>query len=503
MNPFDQAIADLEQKFNVVGVVNLYDSQLYQRLQNLYQTEYNHNDRIIIIQDTADTYDYIDLPGAAILRLQKYLDQIDISKFFIVVVTGNADIKNELLQISNEISFIQVEPYFNNVVIRYEDTFCPLPWMHLYVGTDGNVLPCCVADHQYPMGNIEEATPLEIGNNKKFIQIRQNMLSGQRSKECSYCYQKEDSGLPSLRQEQIKRWKIDTDSAFNPIYLDIRLNNVCNLKCRMCSGYFSSSIAQEDAELFGTTISIENSLRNRQRKLALEEIVEFLPSAEKIYFAGGEPLLAPEHYIILQKLIDCGNTDLEIFYNTNFTRLQFRNINVLDLWKKFGQITIGASLDAIGPVAEYVRHSTVWTDIENNLDLLQNYCPNVNFTVTSAVGFMNAASLIELQKNWHNNRRLDISKFSLHAITSPEHMTLAVLPDHHKNRLEKLITDHIHWCCGRDAYILAEQWQDMLNYMLSTDLTHYLDEFRRLTRIMDQHRKQDFGQVLPEFKDLL
>jgi sulfatase maturation enzyme AslB (radical SAM superfamily) len=271
----------------------------------------------------------------------------------------------------------------------------------------------------------------------------------------------------------------------------------------MCSGYFSSAIAQEEAELFDNTSSVKSALRSKQRKSSLKEILSYLPSAEKIYFAGGEPLLSSEHYEILQTLIDCGNTDLEIFYNTNFTTLQYQKISVLDLWGKFSNIKIGASLDATGPVAEYVRHGTDWKTIELNLNLVKTRCPHVNFTVTSTVGLLNISSLIDLQKQWHASGTLDLSKFSMEILISPDHLSLCALPPRHKQRLEQIINHHIVWCEGNSAIKLATQWKDVLTYMWSKDNSHCLSEFRRLTNSMDVYRKESLAQAIPELADLI
>jgi len=522
------SVLEIQQKYNCsepLYLSNFFqpdgEKWLYDKLTALYQPVYDDNYRVLVVQDCADRYDYSDLPGTAITTLQKYASQIDISNCFILLLTGNTNIANELEQVRTLYSTdsFPIQHYIDSTLpallsapITGQDTFCVLPWMHLYVGTDGNVLPCCQADHQYPMGNIEEQSIDEIAKSNKFNQLRSNMVAGIRSKECSRCYQQEDAGLGSSRVGYNLKWShvtVDQCNAdgtidnFKPTYLDIRLNNICNLKCRMCSGYFSSAIAQEETELFGNKISVDSTLKSQQRKSNLVKILEYLPFAEKIYFAGGEPLLAAEHYEILNALIDRGNTDLEISYNTNFTTLQYRNIVVTDLWKKFSTIKIGASLDAIGEVAEYVRHGTNWKTIESNLALVKTQCPHINFTVTSTVGLLNLASLIDLQKTWHVDGLLDISKFSLSAIVGPDHLTVCALPTNHKTRLDLLIKSHITWCQENGASKLASQWNDVLNYMWSKDNSYCLTEFKRLTKIMDQHRNESLVKTIPEFKDLL
>jgi len=527
MHQFKNAIAGQQTLYDTVGpyyLSNFYqpngNKHLHDFLTSVYQTEYGPNFRILIVQDCADTYDYADLPGRAICALQKHASQIDISNFFILVISNNNNISAELEQVqklySTDSSSIQshvVEGIEYTAIHKtQDDTFCVLPWIHLYVGTDGNVLPCCVADHQHPIGNIEEHSVGTIIKLPAFNQLRANMLSGLRSKECSRCYAQEDAGLKSVRLDHNSRWKstkqhnLNRDGSidkFDPVYLDIRLNNICNLKCRMCSGYFSSAIAQEEVVLFDKKQSVQSSLKLQQRNLGLREIIEYVSTAEKIYFAGGEPLLTAEHYEILDALIACGNTDLEITYNTNFTTLIYRGRSVLDLWKQFSNITVGASLDAEEAVAEYVRHGTNWSTIESNLESVKSQCPHVNFTVTSTVGLLNVNSLIELQQRWHNFGTLDILKFSQTVMVGPAHLTVSALPLEHKQRLEETINQHIVWCRENSAKELATQWTDVLNYMWSKDDSHCMPEFKRLTKILDQHRDESLETAIPELANLL
>lgn len=526
MTNIDQTIAELQTLYDTpvpYYLSNFYqangDKHLYNFLTSVYQPEYKNNFRILIVQDCADIYNYSDLPGGAICALQKYVAQIDISNFFILVISGNKNISTELKQVqrlysvdSHSMQSYVVEEVEYAPIQKIQDTFCVLPWMHLYVGTDGNVLPCCVADHQHPMGNIETQSITDILGSPTFNQLRKNMLSGLRSKECSRCYVQEDANLKSDRLIHNSRWQNITRNSlnldgsinrFDPVYLDIRLNNICNLKCRMCSGYFSSAIAQEEVVLFGKKESVQSSLQLQQRNVGLKEILNYVPTAEKIYFAGGEPLLTAEHYEILDALIASNNTDLEIKYNTNFTTLSYRGRSVLDLWKQFSNITIGASLDAEGEVAGYVRHGTNWGIIESNLELVKSQCPHVNFTVTSTVGLLNVNSLIDLQQRWHNSGTLDVSKFSQSIMLSPDHLTVCALPLEHKQRLEQIINHHISWCNKNNAKGLALQWHDVLNYMWSKDDSHCMSEFKRLTQIMDQHRNESLAKTIPELTNLL
>lgn len=396
------------------------------------------------------------------------------------------------------------------MTIPANDTFCVLPWIHLYVGPDGNVLPCCSADQQQPFGNIEQDTVDQIRNNSKFQQLRQQMIQGEKHSTCERCYFLESQGHKSERTIQNRVWGnhaqqfdfTSTTTEQTPVYLDIRLSNLCNLKCRMCSGYYSSSIQQEENEIWG--IKNKNQVLSKScRAENMEQILDLLPQVEKLYFAGGEPLMSTEHYQILERLIELGKTDVELAYNTNFTRLELGRWRVLDLWQQFDHVHVMASLDAQGAVAEYVRHGTVWTDVLQNLEHVQQ-CKSVELHVLSTVGFMTVLDVIDMQKHWHQKYQFDPAHWNVHAMISPEHLTLSILPDHHKQQISRAIQTHSAWCIRQGAENLAQEWHSIERYMLNnTASPEGLSELKRLTRLMDRHRGEKFSTVLPEFAYLL
>ena len=78
---------------------------------------------------------------------------------------------------------------------KRSDTFCILPWLHMYVNPDGSVLPCCVGEWDKPLGNVRQHTIKEILNDKPYKQMRKNMLEGKRCVECQACYNIEDGGI--------------------------------------------------------------------------------------------------------------------------------------------------------------------------------------------------------------------------------------------------------------------------------------------------------------------
>jgi hypothetical protein len=495
--------------YNIVGEILFSQSllEIQKKFESLRKDSFSPQDRIVIQQDIVDEYPYVDAVGTKLIEIQKIINQIDISNCFVLLVTANKDVAREIDFVTrfysvdpNPLEFQIVDGHYEKKVKRYSNTACKKLWKHFYVGTDGNVNPCCVADHRFPLGHIDNmGTNNSISDNVE--RIRQVMTDGYRDRACSACYEKEDRGLRNERQICDP-----SDMEIGIKDVDIRLNNICNFKCRMCSEYFSSAIQQETVELYGKNavlgfekISLESTSK-QIRKQRLEKILTLItPDLDSIYFAGGEPLIINEHYEILDQLIAVGNTDLTIRYNTNLSKLSYKNINVIDRWRQFSDITVGASIDASGAAAKYMRHGTVWNDIVHNIHAIKQHTPHVKLQISSTVSAFTIENLIDLQCAWMDQQLFSVEDLQVSVLTSPNFFSPAMLPPHHKDRLSSRIRKHMERVKGT---LLASQWNDVLQWMLTNDYTFALNDFKHRTRVLDAHRHESFVDVFPEFKDL-
>lgn len=515
MNQIENALAQLNKEYCVLGtfyystlVNNDGEKILYDWLWQHRKDYFEPTERLVLVQDCGDIYEYNDQLGNYTTAIQKALKVVDITNCFVTILTTNKNIARELALASDTdvINHVIVPGEYHPIFPTFGNTFCPLPWMHLHIAPDGSVLPCCAGDTSHPLGNIDQDNLADIYNNKNFQKLRQGLLTGKHPKECQHCWVKEKTGIRSHRLDHNEQYHVAKTrpdglvDQFNPLTLDIRINKICNLKCRSCSPHLSSAIAQEVQGIYNVDWP---SLNNRQRKSVMSELLTLLPDVEHIYFAGGEPLLAPEHFEILTELVNIKHTDLNLFYNTNFMQLDFRGVSFTDLWKEFSDITIGASLDAHGSVAEYLRHGTVWSSIKSNLKRLQNEAPHVKFRVTSTAGFLNIESLIELQRNWTEQGVISIDQFSISQIIFDSFFSAQAAPIHHKRRLTSIIKDHISWLDFQGAQELSMRWQQVIDYMWLEDRTHLLSEFQRTMRNQDSYRNESFHKILPQFADIM
>ena len=159
--------------------------------------------------------------------------------------------------------------------------------------------------------------------------------------------------------------------------MDLKLGNICNLKCRICGSWSSSKWAQEELDYYPTADREERKKHSayvwlKQGQWPRESIDfwtnvdQVLPGVRYYEFTGGEPFLIQEHFDLLQRTVDQGYAHLvDVHYNTNGT--QYPEAAV-EMWKKFKHVNIAFSIDDLGPRFEYQRYGADWAEVEQNLD---------------------------------------------------------------------------------------------------------------------------------------
>jgi radical SAM protein with 4Fe4S-binding SPASM domain len=395
--------------------------------------------------------------------------------------------------------------------------FCMLPWIHLHASPDGDVYPCCHSMNIDPIGSVKTHTLEQVWNDEPQRHLRQNMLAEQPSKSCRRCYEQEDAGFFSGRKSSNKHFghyihKIDatlpdgTVPNFEMTYWDIRFSNLCNLKCRSCGHIFSSQWYQDQAKLAGPVWKAQNKVLNyagRTETDMWEQLEPHLEFVEQIYFAGGEPLLMEEHYRILEELIKRGLTDVRLIYNTNFTHTDLKGRSVFEYWRQFKSVAVGASLDDSGARGEYIRKGTVWSTVEQNRRDMLATCPDVDFYISPTLSIMNARHLPEFHRDWVAKGLIKPQDLNVNILQDPQHYRIDIAPAEYKAELTGLYLDHIAWLRDQDPLHRAVQgFVSAVNFMEATDNSHLIDTFWRKTNQLDEIRKENILEVIPELKAL-
>ena len=384
-----------------------------------------------------------------------------------------------------------------------------MPWNSLATNASGVYRVCCnstpgkntIRGEKGELLKIYTHLPSEVWNAPTYREIRQQMLAGERPSMCERCFKEEDAGIDSARVNYNRKWfkeskeyKVDETPAIE--YVDLRLGNLCNLRCRMCNPYSSNQWVDEwnqvvyKAELvpnFSLTPDEAARLANMDwptKEKTWDSLIEVAGTIEEIYLTGGEPTLALEQYKLFDILIEKDLAkNIKLKYNTNLTNIPKK---MIEYWSKFKRIQINASIDAYGDLNRYIRYPTAWVSVEKNMDRFVQM-PNVEVQLHCTVQTYNILNLHELfdwMKKYNN------VKLYLNILNHPKILNIRILPQELKQLAEARL----------QPYLDLPKVKETINYMNAEDQSGELVQFLDYNNTLDFLRDQNFYDLVPEFK---
>lgn len=386
--------------------------------------------------------------------------------------------------------------------------FCVLPWISLEASPIGTVRPCCLADDEIVDNHgkkflLESANFDQIQNSDYMIKLRGEFLNGQQPKTCRKCWNEESAGRTSKRMHTLDRLKHSvsetswTQDAKPLMFLDLKLGNICNLKCRICGSWSSSQFATEEIQAADPAHRkqtfayqmLQAGSWPRNNQAFWTEIDRSLQHIKYIEFTGGEPFLIDQHFDMLQGIVDRGIAgQVEIHYNTNGTVWPERGP---DIWQHFRTVEVAFSIDDLGTRFEYQRTNAVWSEVEQNLgrfQTLRNQRDNMRLQCCSTVNVFNVFYLEPLAQ-WIESKSFDFVYWNI--MHDAWYFSIAGLPEHAKSMAQQSLLNAS----------VPKQWQkdfgNIVDFMLQgTSADGH--ELRKQIKILDQRRAQNLISVLPE-----
>jgi organic radical activating enzyme len=341
------------------------------------------------------------------------------------------------------------------------------------------------------------------------------MLDNKPVKECTKCYEQEASGFFSQRQsanqhfghniKKVQETKDDgTFERFEMTYWDIRFSNLCNFSCRSCGIPFSSNWFNDHVKLHGKPDQPKVVYAGKTKTDAMEQLMEHIPYLEQVYFAGGEPLIMEEHYIILNELIKRKMTNVRLIYNTNFSRTAFKDSDAIEMWSHFKDVSVGASLDAMGPRAELMRKGTEWDITERNRERMLEIAPHVDFYISPTLNIFNSYHLPDFHKDWVRKGFIRPADLNVNILQDPMWYRLDLLPQSMKEEITQKYEAHIKWLTPRDPLTRAGNgFRSALTFMNGSDKSKFLPMFNKKVQELDKIREEKTAEVFPELQPIL
>jgi MoaA/NifB/PqqE/SkfB family radical SAM enzyme len=393
------------------------------------------------------------------------------------------------------------------------DKFCVLPWISLEASPIGTVRPCCLADDELvddagEKFSLLDANFRDIQNSNSMQTLRQQFLEGEKPQTCRKCWNEERAGRTSKRMHTLDRLKhmlpdqTWTTDAKPLMFLDLKLGNICNLKCRICGSWSSSQFAAEEIAQLPAEEKKQSHAYTMLRAGAWpqenqsfwNEIESVLEHIRYIEFTGGEPFMIAEHFDMLQGIVDRGIAhQVEIHYNTNGTQYPEQAI---ETWRHFKTVEIAFSIDDLGERFEYQRSNAVFWEVEQNLGrfrFLREQYPNIRLQCCSTVNVFNVRYIDQLAR-WLDTQGFDYVYWNM--MHDAWYFSIATLPESAKTE----IILHL------ESAVVPTQWReefdricDFMRRGASTD--GFM--LRMKVRDLDRKRGQNLAAVEPEFAALI
>ena len=390
--------------------------------------------------------------------------------------------------------------------------FCMAAWVHLAVAANGVATPCCEAKGDF--GRVGRQSLDEIWRGGEFRAFRAKLRRGERDDRCGKCYDIEQSGGTSFRQgfnaefaDRQDRVALDLPPA--PVSLDIRFSNLCNFSCRMC-WHGSSSKWFADARALGWKAGESALIAAWPGKDdGLRALQPLLAGVEKIYWAGGEPLLMEEHYAVLEALLAAGRSDVKLKYNSNLSELRAGKFDILSLWPKFESVVLEVSVDGTDRRGELIRHGLSWPGLRDNIAQVRAKCPKVRLEFGVTVSVFNIFALTELHRTLAALGDGGAQGFRVHALQEPAHYNIQILPKHMKRRAAKQLLDYAQKLpeggagAGAGMVPIRKQFEAVVEYMMQADRQDLIGSFRSVSAKLDRLRGEDTVAICPELAPLL
>ena len=392
----------------------------------------------------------------------------------------------------------------------HKTTWCSLPWLHQFIDPQGRVKPCCrflLPKTEEIKSNLREKTLNEIFYSPFMNEVRSKMLKNEEIEGCLRCYEEEMSNKKSLRERYNQRNDLHPNQLISDIsapkirWIELAISNDCNLACRMCDSRYSTKWFNDEQDFYGKTFS-----KTKKTKCDINMIFPFLKDAVHIKITGGEPFMTPDHFTLIDKLLEQENTDdISLDYSTNLTIIP--GDSLVKKWKHFKHVEIDCSFDGIEDTWELVRYPSKWRKTKKVIRYffkLTNEC-NVHIGLRSTISVNNILGMAESFDWWIENwNRYAAFPFNENQIINPTHVSFprflstTVLPEKYKEIVARKLTRQAQRFSGK----LKTSIESQVNYMMSADHSNHLKELKNYTIHFDQKRGQNFFKSNTELKGL-
>lgn len=391
-----------------------------------------------------------------------------------------------------------------------------MPFTHMNIKlTEGKIAACW--RYQHNLGDYRTNSLSDIWNGDGYKQIRKDFLEGKFNPGCVSCIDYESRQLESTRTtcnsdfvnkygslEEFISQNLNNDLTVKnqPLSMEIRFGNLCNLRCLHCSSAYSSkwsSAIKNNSWLKDLNPQFKHISINKLQKSMVTEAKANVKNLNHLNITGGEPLIHPDHLPFLNEILDYA-PNIHLEYNTNFN-VDFAILKkYMAIWDKFKKVTLRISIDASKEIYSYFRTFGNYDLIENNINYFRkNYqSSNYNLSMTITTNIFNITKI----KDCFNEITHDFGcRFHASLVQNPNAISIVNLPYELKISANEQLDSIYHL-----AQPYEQRFIKMIKSYLNSSnnsLTTFNDETRNYILGMDKLNKTNYFEFYPEFKKFM
>ena len=392
-----------------------------------------------------------------------------------------------------------------------KDTFCILPFVSMSNTNSGDYRVCCDSFGFGP--NIQQDDAEQVWSSEFYQQLRSDLISGVQNKNCSSCWRAEQNDGYSMRKNENRHYTEEAIAQIIeqkplPTLFDFKLGNLCNLKCIMCC-QLSSSLHETEVKQWQAKniklpklldyIEIQFKDENQQYRIdkencdtILDNLKTILPSLTTLRLVGGEPLINPLTYILVDKLIELGYAkylNLEIITNLSDIKTSF-----IKQLEQFKSVQLTCSYDHVDPEKfHFIRFPADYTEFKTNFNRV--LASNLNVTISTTFSIFN---IFDLEKILDEFETVGVH-VSFNYVIDPNYFSIKYLSDTQKETVVQIVNRVLN-----KGYKILETNESLVNYLKNIDKVLYAElsdfaevvkERTRVLELYDSTRRTDYSKL--------
>ena len=427
-----------------------------------------------------------------------------------------------------------------NILDVHSPTMCAAKWMDATIWLYSGLTASCHHPPNHAISQEEIAiNPAALHNTQIKKNVRLQMQKGERPSECEYCWKIEDLSSTSISDRvyhslgssyaDVEKFKNqDYKTNYNPKRLELAFDRTCQFACAYCNPSYSSSwvkdiqtngpyvnLKTDRSAHYESTHANSDPFFGQQSNPYIEAFWKWWPelkgSLRRLRITGGEPLLSPHFWNLIDRIKADGVGHIRMAVNTNLGSSETVVNKLIEATHFFEAFEIYTSCEAFGQSAEYIRDGLnfdLWK--KNFLNLKKNgrlQRMTIMMTINGLCLF-SITDFLDLMMTWKKEFGARFPVISLNIVRWPTFHSPLVLPQHLK---DKVVVKLKKWLVENEINPLLNSYEKghclrLIQYLeahqeatagaasreeLEKDLKRFMIQY-------DQRRQKNFRSVFDE-----